>query len=243
MKDPQDKLDLALREAYQLAQQLTPLPVPGAADPDDELLLRLLDDAPRLDPGEADQLRAQVDAAPFCRERLATLTEALAELRDAPPADESPINRLTTAGKSETSPVRISFHWARGCLRYLWGTLEPRSLVAVPVATRGQAATAEPQEETSFFDFAHQLDGLDVVIQVERATEDLLDVQLSFDGDAQRLAHLRVTLADEAGTLLDSQPVEQGQTRFAALQPSPHELQITSAQQELGRVRLDILPG
>ena len=52
-----------------------------------------------------------------------------------------------------------------------------------------------------------------------------------------------MTLADHQGSLLASQPVEKGKTRFASLEPMPHELLITSAQRELGRVRLDVHSG
>jgi len=234
-----DKLDLALREASKLALLIPALPQPGTAEPDDESLIRLLDGA--VPPAEETTLQAAVEASPFARERLATLREALAEVAAAPPMP-SAVNPFDEGVIAERRPVRLSFLWARGSLRYLWGTLEPRSLVAVPVATRS-GIFRRPSEESSFFDFAHQLDGIDLVIQVERARDDHLDVQLTFDGDAHRLARLRVTLADRTGSLLDSQPVEQGKTRFAALAPLPHELLITSAQQELGRVRLDVHPG
>lgn len=235
-----DKLDLALREACQPAQQSPELPQPSGADPSDEILLRLLDGG--LPPAETRGLREQVEASPFSRERLATLIEALSEAETAAAAPTM-INRFDERVLADySSPVRLSFVWARGCLRYLWGTLEPRSLVAVPVATRS-GTFKRPEEETSFFDFAHRIDDIDMVIQVERVRDDLLDVQLTFDGDDHRLAHLRVTLADHRGSLLDSQPVEQGKTRFAALEPLPHELLITSAQKELGRVRLDIYAG
>lgn len=243
MTERDDKLDLALREACQLAQQSPELPQPSSTDPDDEVLLRVLDGG--LSRAQTQALRRQVEASAFARERLLTLTEALTEALDGADtaAATTVVNRFdegVLAGRP--SPVRLSFVWARGCLRYLWGTLEPRSLVEVPVSTRS-GTFRRPQEETSFFDFAHRIDGIDVVIQVERVRDDLLDVQLSFNGDDDRLERLRVTLADRRGSLLDSQPVEAGKTRFAALEPLPHELLITSAQKELGRVRLDVHAG
>lgn len=244
MTERDDKLDLALREACQLAQQIPELPQPSQADPDDEALLRLLDNG--LPSAEANLLREQVEASAYARERLATLTEALAEARpEAGRAADSAsaVNRFDESVIAERpSPVRLSFLWAQGALRYLWGTLEPRSLEAVPVPTRS-GTFKRPTEETTFFDFAHCVDGIDVVIQIERVRDDLLDVQLSFTGDDDRLGRLRVTLADGQGGLLDSQPVEHGKTRFAALEPLPHELLISSAQQELGRVRLDVHAG
>ncbi len=234
-----DILDLELREACLLAMQSPDLPQPSGTDPDDDLLLRLLDGG--LPQSESQDLRKQVGASAYSRERLATLTEALAEADTAKAATK--VNRFDQRVLAESpSPVRLSFVWAQDCLRYLWGTLEPRSLIAVPVATRSGTAKRS-EEETSFFDFAHHIDGIDVVIQIERARDNLLDVQLSFDGDTDRLKRLRVTLADSRGGLLDSQPVEKGKTRFAALEPLPHELLISSAQKELGRVRLDVYTG
>jgi len=244
MTERDDKLDLALREACRLAQQTPQVPQPRSTDPDDEVLLRLVDGG--LPSAQTQALRQQVEASAFARERLVTLTEALTEAldgADAPAKASTVVNRFDEGVLADRpSPVRLSFVWARGCLRYLWGTLEPRSLVEVPVATRS-GIFKRPQEETSFFDFAHRIDGIDLVIQVERARDDMLDVQLSFDGDDDRLERLRVTLADRRGSLLDSQPLEAGKTRFAALEPLPHELLITSAQRELGRVRLDVHVG
>ncbi|MFH2007159.1 MAG: hypothetical protein ABI333_11280 [bacterium] len=236
MTDSRDKLDLALSEAYRLARRIPTLPDPSDTDPDDEVLLLVLDGAQHFPQGEVKALRERVESSPFSSERLAVLSEVLTEVHDQHP---EPMNRLGTPVESQRDPVRLSFVWARGCLRYLWGTLEPRSLIAVPVATRGEAVTG-PREETSFFDFAHHFAGIDVVIQVERVRDDLLDVQLNFDGAAQQLAQLRVTLALKGGSLLDSQPVEHGRTRFAALQPLAHEIQITSARKPLGRVLLDV---
>jgi hypothetical protein len=240
MTEREDKLDLALRESCQRVQQLPEIPQQSSADPDDEVLLRLLDGG--LPSAQTLAVRAQVEASPYARERLVTLSEALAEAETAAAAP-IPINRFDeTVIADSPSPVRLSFMWARGCLRYLWGTLEPRSLVAVPVPTRS-GVFKRHEEETTFFDFAHRIDGIEVVIQIERVRDDLLDVQLSFSGDDDRLDRLRVTLADRRGSLLDSQPVEGGKTRFAALEPLPHELLITSAQKELGRVRLDVHAG
>ena len=240
MTERDDILDLALREACQLAQESPKLPQPSGADPEDEVLLRLLDGG--LPSAEAQTLSQQVQASPYAHERLVTLTEALHDA-DAAPAETSVVNRFDDKVISPpASAARLSFVWAQGCLRYLWGTLEPRSLVAVPVATRS-GTFRRPEEETSFFDFAHRIGDIDVVIQIERGRDNLLDVQLSFDGDNAQLERLRVTLADRKGSLLDSQPVEKGKTRFASLDPSPHELLITSAQKELGRVRLDVHTG
>lgn len=239
MTQRDDILDQALREACLLAHQGPDLPQPSGADPDDDVILRLLDGG--LPQSESQALHERVRASAYSRERLATLTEALEEAgaKTAP----TNVNRYdkTVLGTSP-SPVRLSFVWAQDCLRYLWGTLEPRSLVAVPVATRSTTSKRQ-EEETSFFDFAHHIDGINVVIQIERGTDNLLDVQLSFDGDRDQLKRLRVTLADCQGGLLDSQPVEKGKTRFAALEPQPHELLISSAQKELGRVRLDVHAG
>ncbi len=240
MTERDDILDLALREACQLAQQTPERPEPSSTDPDDETLLRLLDgSAPKAEIGA---LRRQVEASPYASERLVTLTAALEDVGDLPSTDHA-VNRFDESViASCPPPVRLSFVWARGCLRYLWGTLEPRSLVAIPVATRS-GSFKRPTEETAFFDFAHRIGDIDVIIQIERVRDDQLDVQLSFDGDDERLGRLRVTLADREGSLLDSQPVEQGKTRFASLEPLPHELLITSAQKELGRVRLDVHAG
>jgi len=239
MTQREDKIDLALREACELALRSPELPLPSGADPEDEVLLRLLDGG--LPSAEARALSQQVEASPYARERLMTLTEALGDAdARAPTSVVNPFDDRVLAGAS--SPARLSFLWARGSLRYLWGTLEPHSLVAVPVATRS-GTFRRPQEETSFFDFAHRIDNIDVVIQIERGRDDRLDVQLTFNGDQARLERLRVTLADRRGSLLDSQPVEKGRTRFAALEPHPHELLITSAQRELGRVRLDVHAG
>ncbi len=240
MTERDDILDLALREACKQAQQTPDLPRPNTTDPEDEILLRLLDG--NAGNGEMHVLREQVEASPYARERLATLTAALKEVGDQPATDPV-VNRFDEAVIAKgPSPVRISFVWARGCLRYLWGTLEPRSLEAIPVATRS-GTFKRPTEETAFFDFAHRIGDIDVVIQIERVRDDQLDVQLKFDGDNARLGRLRVTLADQQGSLLDSQPVEHGKTRFAALEPLPHELLITSASKELGRVRLDVHAG
>jgi len=240
MTERDDILDLALREACLLAQQRPDLPHPSGADPEDEVLLRLLDGG--LPSAEIQALSQQVQASPYSRERLVTLTEALNDA-DAAPTTASVVNRFDDkALAAPTSSARLSFVWAQGCLRYLGGTLEPRSLVAVPVATRS-GTFRRAEEETSFFDFAHRIGDIDVVIQVERVRDDLLDVQLTFDGDHARLERLRVTLSDRQGSLLDSQPVERGKTRFASLEPTPHDLLITSAKRELGRVRLDVHAG
>jgi len=239
MTQQDDILDQALREACRLTHESPHLPQPSDADPDDELLLQLLDGG--LPQSETQVLREQVGASAYSSERLATLTEALEETGMA--AATSNVNRFDERVLADgPSPIRLSFVWAKDCLRYLWGTLEPRSLVAVPVATRS-GTTGQSTEETSFFDFAHHLDDFDLVIQIERARDNRLDVQLSFDGDGDRLKRLRVTLADARGSLLDSQPVEKGKTRFASLEPMPHELLISSAQKELGRVRLDVHAG
>jgi len=227
MNDERDKLDVALAEAVRLAQQLPDLPQASGDPGGDEALLRYLDDH-RITAEERESLRKEVHATAWGRERLQTLREGLADVEQAEPP------------KSEAAaPVRLAFTWARDGLRYLWSTVEPRSLVAVPVATRGTLPDGVP-EETAFFDFAHRFGDVDVVIQVERVPDDRMDVQLCFQGQPAEVAHLRVNLADRSGSLLDSQPVEKGSARFAALPPATHCISITCAQQELGRVLLDV---
>ena len=147
MTDRDDILDLAIREACLLAQQSPELPQPSGADPEDDVLLRLLDGGQPS--AETQTLSQQVKDSPYARERLVTLTEALSDA-DATPPVPSVVNRFNDKAITAQSPARLSFVWARGCLRYLWGTLEPRSLEAVPVATRS-GTFKRPQEETSFF--------------------------------------------------------------------------------------------
>lgn len=226
MNDERDKLDVALAEAASLSQRIPDLPQGPGTPEDDVALLRYLD-ALDADVEEREALRQQVHATNGGRERLAILREALAEV-DGP---EPPT-------PSEPGHVRLAFAWARDGLRYLWGSVEPRSLAAIPVATRGTVPDGL-QEETAFFDFAHRFGEVDVVIQVERVPDDRLDLQLSFVG-GQPDVHLRVNLSDRAGGLLDSQPVERGTARFAGLPPNTHSIVISSAQTELGRVLLDI---
>ncbi len=234
MTERDDMLDLALREACLLNQRAPELPEPQPGDPEDEALLLVLEGS--ASETELAPMREAVERSCWARERLASLREAMEE-------SLSPSEQLHRTQDPPSQPrLRISFAWARGCLQYLWGTLEPRTVAAVPVATRS-GIFRRPTEETSFFDFAHLLGDIQMVIQVERANEDRLDVQLTFNGERDRIRRLRVTLANREGTLLDSQPVEHGRTRFTALEPLPHDLLITTAQRELGRVRLDVLPG
>jgi hypothetical protein len=278
MKDVRDNLDVALAEAVCLAWPIPEGPAePADIDAEDTRLLRLLD-GDDLPPDEREQLRQRVQASAWSRQRLAILREALAEVAraeaeqartgvepahaeaelawaGAEPAEAAQGARAPGVAQA-AGPLRLAFAWAADGLRYLWGTLEPRSLVAVPVATRGvacdpvpgrkapppQVAQANTVEETTFFDFAHRFGEMDVVIQVERIPDERLDVQLSFDRRQAREAHLRVDLVDRGGRLLDSQPVEQGTARFASLAPQPHHICISTPASELGRVQLDILP-
>jgi anti-sigma factor RsiW len=229
MSDVRDQMDLALVEAWSLVRREPTPPQPGPDEPDDEALLRYLDG--NLPSREREQLRQTLERSAWCRERLAILREALHDGHDGD---------LSSAPPRAAAPARISFVWARDGLRYLWGNLAPRTLVAVPVATRG--SVPDGLEETAFFDFAHRFAGLDVVIQVERVPDDRLDVQLLFQGTPDQLSHLRVNLANREGSLLDSQPVERGGARFAALTPTPHRISISAAQQELGSILLDVFP-
>jgi hypothetical protein len=231
MNDRRDQLDADVRLAVTLTGGLADVPGPRPGDPDDETLLRLVDG--NLPRDERRRLERLVDASPHARDRLLALREALAEAGERVPARPD-LDPLAAAGRV----ARIAFGWAEERLSFLWGTLEPRQLVAAPVPTRGQAT--RPTEETAFFDFSHRFEGVDVVIQVERLPSDRLDVQLLFESADVDLSRLRVTLSDDHGGLLDSQPVEQGRTRFASLAPRGHQLRISAAQQELGRVLLDV---
>ena len=65
MPEREDILDLALREAVGKKPQTPALPRPGADEPDDELLLQV------LDAGASSQQRARVEASPYARARLA----------------------------------------------------------------------------------------------------------------------------------------------------------------------------
>lgn len=228
MRDERDHLDVALASAASRAQRLPSLPWPGEAEPEDEALLRYLDRA--VSGPEREALRQRLHQSAFCRERLETLREALAEWDAAPEGVTAPERSL-----------RISFLWARDGLRFLFGSLTPRSLVAVPVPTRG--SVPDGAEELAFFDFAHRFGDVDVEIQVERVPGDRFDLQLQFRGERARLGQLRVSLSDRQGALLDSQPVEGGVARFSALLPASHRIAITAAKQELGHLVLDVLPG
>ncbi len=226
MNDERDKLDVALVEAVSLAQRIPDLPQGPGTPEDDDALLRYLDSDVDLE--ERETLRQQVHQSAGGRASLAILREALTEAEAEEPSPDASPNQ-----------IRLAFTWARDGLRYLWGSLEPRSLVAVPVATRGSVPDGL-REETAFFDFAHRFGEVEVVIQVERVRDDRLDLQLSFGGQGSGTAPLRVNLADQAGGLLDSQPVEHGTARFAGLSPEAHSLTISSARTEVGRVLLDI---
>jgi hypothetical protein len=229
--DLRDPLDSDLVQAFALADRQPTLPWPEAGDPSDDDLLRLLEGT-NLAPAERQALAARVASSPWCTERLASLREALAEVPDAerPPVPEADCARS----------VKLVFSWARGRLSYLCGSLEPAGFAAVPVTVRGRIPVAS--EESTYFDFAHRFAEVDVAIQVERAPEDRLDVQLAFRGEEPTLARLRVTLEDARGALLDSQPVEDGHARFVSLGTASHRLTIASAGHEIGRIALDVHP-
>lgn len=225
MTAKRDHLDALLAEAASLAFGDSPrLPVPGADEPADELLLGYLDAS--LPPREREAMRQQIARSAYCRERLEVLRAALDEAEQAENA----------AVSEQHSPVRLCFQSLAGGLRFLHGSLKPESLVAVPVATRGKAPS--PKEETAFFDFQHRFEDLDVHIQVESVPGGRMDVQLQCD--PPRSQPLRVVLSDRSGALLDSQPVERGSARFASLPPTPHRISITDSRRELGRLLLDV---
>ncbi len=269
MNDEIDKLDVALTEALRLAWPIPEPPTdPAEAAAEDERLLLLLEEE-TLEPRPREQLRQQVQGTAWGRQRLAILREALADAETDTETDTAAATETACAATlAEAAPraVRLAFAWAADGLRYLWGSLEPGSLVATPVPTRGAALDASSRppasppagatpagatpagatpavEETTYFDFTHRFGDVELVLQIERVPDDRLDVQLSFDRAQTRGVHLRVDLADEGGRLLDSQPVERGTARFASLPPCPHHIRVSTAQQELGRVRLDILGG
>lgn len=223
-----DNLDVLLAEAVRLAPRRPPLP--GEQEPPDELLLRLLDaDMP---PREREEARQRISRSAYASERLAVLMESLAETDGEEAAPRPAPDRS----------LRLSFLLAADRLHFLFGSLLPRSLVTMPVATRGSAPDAT--EESSFFDFVHRFEDLEAQIFVERVSGGRLDLQLQFQfqGEAARARSLRVSLSDRNGALLDSQPVERGMVRFASLPPSSHLISITDARRERGLIFLDVHP-
>lgn len=248
MTDSRDPLDLIISEATRQANELPGLPAPGPAEPTDEALLRFLD-GPSEDSLIQTQLRQEATGTPWARSRTQTLSEALRET-------ETSSHRLTPSS-SEATPdlgvraraaeqVRIAFARADQGLQFLWGTIQPTSLTTVQVPTRGTAGpeatsrAAGAVEESTFFDFAHHFGPLEVRIQVERLPDDRIDVQLDFHALKGSGGILRVDLTDAKGALIDSQPVEHGTARFAALAPAPHDLLIRAEDTRIGQVRFDV---
>lgn len=221
-------LDGLLAEAVVLSLGRPRLPLPSSGEPGDEAILRYLDaELPAL---EREDLRQRIARSPFCSERLAVLRESLAEAArdDAPPQ------------ATRDQPLRLSFLLASDGLRFLFGSLVPRSLVPVPVAIRGRTPTTT--EESCFFDFEHRFGDLEVLFLLERVAGNRLDLQLQLQGDVPPRTPLRVSLSDRGGALLDSQPLERGMARFSAIPPACHRISITDPQREIGRILLDVHP-
>lgn len=235
MRDERDNLDVVLEEAVSLAQHLPTLPWPGPEEPEDELLLRYLDG--ELAPRERERVRQELARSPYFSERLITLRESLEEVRSPEPASAREGEETGRARRGDAR-LRLSFLWAANGLRFLWGSLAPRCLVAVPLATRGAAVPS--QEESAFFDFSHRFEDVGVLIQLERVPGGRLDLQLQLQAPPRDVGPLRVNLRDRRGALLDSQPVERGVARFISLVPATHQLSITTPKGELGQVLLDI---
>ncbi|MDY0000205.1 MAG: hypothetical protein RBU30_02805 [Polyangia bacterium] len=226
MTDHRDTLDGLLVEAAALALQHPSLPFPDPEDPGDELILRYLDG--ELDPMEREEYRQRITRSPFYRERLAALKDSIAEAEGVAPSSQAAASR----------PLRLSFLLGKDGLRFLFGSLAPRSLVAVPVATRGRVA--EKREESCFFDFAHRFDDLDFLILLERVSASRLDLQLQLQGEPRTTRPLRVNLSNRQGAILDSQPVDGGLARFSSMPPSCHRISITDPQREIGQILLDV---
>lgn len=228
MTETRDTLDGLLAEAVPLALGRPCLPRPGADEPEDEAILRYLD--AELPPREQEALRQRLACSSFASERLAVLRESLAEAERGE----------TPSPPAVGQPLRLSFLLAADGLRYLCGSLAPKSLVPVPVATRGKSLGTT--EESSFFDFEHRFGDLEVQILLERVPGNRLDLQLQLLGERSPRTPLRVSLSDRDGAVLDSQPVERGMARFCGMPPACHRISITDPQRELGQILLDVHP-
>jgi hypothetical protein len=210
---PNERDDLDRRIARALRAGPRP-PAPGADEPDDETLLRVVDGrASREDV-------ARVEASPYASARLAILREALASA-------ESPL----------AAAARYVFAVAKDMLQMLRGATEPVAAPELAWAVRSTpSAATEP-----FCEFHHQWSSIDAHVRVEQiATR--IDLQVRLSDAGAPLTRGRVTLRRD-GRTLDSVPTDaNGSTLFTGLAADVYEVEVRATGNVVGVMLLEFLP-
>jgi len=211
--DPRDELDRRIARA--LREGPTP-PAPGADDPDDDVLLRVLEGRASADD------EARVQASAYARERLVILRESLADAQPAP----APLG--AAAG--------YVFAVARDLLQMVRGATEPVAAPGLAWAVRSGAPAGEP-----FCEFHHQWSAVDAHVRVEQVAT-RLDLQVRLSAAGAPLERARVTVRRE-GRTLDSAPTDaNGSAMFTGLAPDAYEVEVRATGTVVGVMLLEFLP-
>lgn len=211
-KSERDDLDRRIARALRAGPRP---PAPGADEPDDETLLRVVEGRASRDDA------AGVEASPYARARLAILREALAEGAPSPAA----------------AAARYVFAVAKDMLQMLRGATEP---VAAPDLAWAVRSTPSAESEP-FCEFHHQWSSIDAHVRVEQIAT-LIDLQVRLSDAGAPLTRGRVTLRRD-GRTLDSVPTDaNGSALFTGLAADIYELELRATGNVVGVMLLEFLP-
>ena len=215
--------DKELRECLQALRLARGMPAPSGEEPADEALLRYAEGtATGQERRAVEELLAK---SQYARDALGILTQALAEVGEAPAVEATPARDF----------VRLVLVVARDALQFLRGDIQPVAVAGAAVV-RGQAGAAP-----TFCEFATSMGDLGVGLALDRAAE-RVDARMVLTSRGAPVNDARVSLSRD-GRALISVPCEvDGSLSFGIPSDGCYLVEVRRHGQVVGRFALDLIP-